>query len=1089
MIIVGNLLLIYYYICTLFSQISGIENVGRIFFTIPWNHNFDFQFAFIKYCIENNKIMPIFETCSEINLNKEVPEWTKCLHEQTIDLASICWKYNALYWILLELSKKEKLLPVIEDLFVQKPLEQCPDLLIFALIKQSGANNTEHTKLIRSLMIKAIKKIIYPGSNTSYHNNSSLIIQKLWSTGNVGPSINSTTLIANQKILLESLVELYNQSTAPDEQTNKLLRILEISQDLKALNHLLNDSSYLFVIDLASVASRREYLKLDKWINDKLTTIGQPFADACKFYVQQRSAKPESTKKLATPSHRETLSTITSCLENYYSMIKEATYSTNMKDMFKIYAELDSVNNNIKGASNEDNQNSFRISSSNSYHSLDDDLFDKKTQQLAIGILKNVLTQTNLKPAQFEKIINVFENMKQSNDCEHQNIFNCMVQKLLKELDFLSKYQKNELINIGELIGGIINRSLVDTNLLSFILQKLYYIINASKKEQKLVYFVLRVIERCKTRLQEYPALFEKLLSTDLLKLGNVAQISTGNNENQSQRITNQSSLKKEQPSLLPNNQEFLFRERLNFIFNNLDRNNLQSLATQLIQDCSENIRNYEILSEILTCRAISEANHHELFYDFLVTIDSIKIFDSVAVKSYEKIRMYLLKIESSDLKKKLYSAGKWIGMVTLQRNKPILSLYLDLHNLLIEADVKNLTFHVVPFVVQVLYSCGKSKVFRPPNPWLMTLLQLLTEIYIKPDSKLKIKFDIEKLYKVLELELDDYKDISPNNEKKKAVSKYCEYLKPFVMISPESDNSKEPKISAFPTPISSQTIGQSVSHMNEIDFFKDLVNQIRISSQLRLIQCHPELVVIFKKLIVKAIQEWLSTWAEKPNIFITAVEVLVRKDFAFESDPEKLRNAAINFTRYALTGYTLMKCHESLSITISDMLCEFLCKDFKLHQLMCDRKFIKDTIFRIVHENINCCIIFIEKCLIKKSIEEICNRIQPDIEKRLKEKDNGQKYINKSYFDNNSIRSTFYNTFDSTQLKIKLVSLANNLPVNDLTEEKVQPSVDLLSYNQDDRVKVAAILEKWFHFFHVGQKNHEDIQNFIAQIVRIFFY
>ena len=33
---------------------------------------------------------------------------------------------------------------------------------------------------------------------------------------------------------------------------------------------LLGGSPFVFVIDLAALASRREYLKLDKWLNDKL---------------------------------------------------------------------------------------------------------------------------------------------------------------------------------------------------------------------------------------------------------------------------------------------------------------------------------------------------------------------------------------------------------------------------------------------------------------------------------------------------------------------------------------------------------------------------------------------------------------------------------------------------------------------------------------------------------------------------------------------------------------------------------------------------------------------------------------------------
>ena len=33
---------------------------------------------------------------------------------------------------------------------------------------------------------------------------------------------------------------------------------------------LLNATPFAFVIDLACLASRREYLKLDKWLNDKI---------------------------------------------------------------------------------------------------------------------------------------------------------------------------------------------------------------------------------------------------------------------------------------------------------------------------------------------------------------------------------------------------------------------------------------------------------------------------------------------------------------------------------------------------------------------------------------------------------------------------------------------------------------------------------------------------------------------------------------------------------------------------------------------------------------------------------------------------
>jgi hypothetical protein len=49
---------------------------------------------------------------------------------------------------------------------------------------------------------------------------------------------------------------------------------------------LLNAQSFPFVIDLACLASRREYLKLEKWLTDKIREHGEPFISACVKFLQ-----------------------------------------------------------------------------------------------------------------------------------------------------------------------------------------------------------------------------------------------------------------------------------------------------------------------------------------------------------------------------------------------------------------------------------------------------------------------------------------------------------------------------------------------------------------------------------------------------------------------------------------------------------------------------------------------------------------------------------------------------------------------------------------------------------------------------------
>ena len=49
-----------------------------------------------------------------------------------------------------------------------------------------------------------------------------------------------------------------------------MARILDIAQEVKALSSMLELNQFPFVIDLACWAAKREFLKLDKWVIDKL---------------------------------------------------------------------------------------------------------------------------------------------------------------------------------------------------------------------------------------------------------------------------------------------------------------------------------------------------------------------------------------------------------------------------------------------------------------------------------------------------------------------------------------------------------------------------------------------------------------------------------------------------------------------------------------------------------------------------------------------------------------------------------------------------------------------------------------------------
>lgn len=56
----------------------------------------------------------------------------------------------------------------------------------------------------------------------------------------------------------------------PDDQA-KLTKILDVAHELKpsGLSELFELSHFNFTIDLACLASKRDYLKLEKWLEDK----------------------------------------------------------------------------------------------------------------------------------------------------------------------------------------------------------------------------------------------------------------------------------------------------------------------------------------------------------------------------------------------------------------------------------------------------------------------------------------------------------------------------------------------------------------------------------------------------------------------------------------------------------------------------------------------------------------------------------------------------------------------------------------------------------------------------------------------------
>ncbi|KAM4642945.1 CCR4-NOT transcription complex subunit 1-like isoform 9-T12 [Amazona ochrocephala] len=259
----------------------------------PWKHA-EGQLSFIQHSLINPDIFcfadyPCHTVATDIlkappeDDNREIATW------KSLDLIESLLR-------LAEVGQYEQ----VKQLF-SFPIKHCPDMLVLALLQINTSWHTLRHELISTLMP------IFLGN----HPNSAIILHYAWHGQGQSPSI--------RQLIMHAMAEWYMRGEQYDQA--KLSRILDVAQDLKALSMLLNGTPFAFVIDLAALASRREYLKLDKWLTDKIREHGEPFIQACMTFLKRRCPSilgglaPEKEQPKSAQLPPETLATMLACLQ------------------------------------------------------------------------------------------------------------------------------------------------------------------------------------------------------------------------------------------------------------------------------------------------------------------------------------------------------------------------------------------------------------------------------------------------------------------------------------------------------------------------------------------------------------------------------------------------------------------------------------------------------------------------------------------------------------------------------------------------------------------------------------------------------
>ena len=480
-------------------------------------------------------------------------------------------------------------------------------------------------------------------------------------------------------------------------------------------------------------------------------------------------------------------------------------------------------------------------------------------------------------------------------------------------------------------------------------------------------------------------------------------------------------------------------QDKTAFIFNNLSQLNLTSKTEEIKEILLKEY--YPWMSQYLVLkRASIEINFHTLYSNFLDALKMPELLILTTNETFRNIKVLLRSDKSianfSD-RSLLKNLGHWLGMLTLGRNRPILHNDIDLKSLVLEAYNKGQQelLYVVPFVAKVIESTAKSKVFKPPNPWTMAIMNVLAELHQEPELKLNLKFEIEVLCKSLNLEVADLKPAYYLKDPERS-GKIVHQLSPpskmkdtghqqlsLTAADEVASTSIAPSLqSASPANSQNESFATGPSEprytLNEIglqNFNASITNLMVLSPTLVLL--HPQLKTYVRQALEKTIQDWVGPVVDRSvKISIKTTESIIRKDFALDSDETTMRQAAHYMARNLAAGMAMITCKDQLVSAIqSNVKAAFM-------TILAPQQ--KDQIdmaaSMIANDNFELVCAFIQKWAIEKAIPEIDKALLTEYEVRKMARQEGRTFCDHTVLAYQAERIPM-------QIRLKVGSVSSN--------------------------------------------------------------
>lgn len=319
-----------------------------------------------------------------------------------------CWLSLDLIGTLFDLAEAGHYAKV-RNVFEQ-PRKQCPEVL-FVGIAEAKSWTVLQSELLSAMMPSFI----------SNHTNSSIVMHRLWHR--------------RRDVVLQGMMDVYARDRS------YITRVLDVCQDLKQLGTVLQETPYQFALDLAALASRREYLNIEKWLGERITEHGTPFVKAVIQFLNGVAEESRLEKRPAVSVSEETQALFIKVLQQ---RAEKDIAQPEASEVNKACDDLIESNERLQSLLAESQTYGQFFS-----EDVEDDA-NNHFQHLYDGKMSaGELTET-------------LGRYRSSGGPHEKQVLACIIRNLLDEYRFFPRYPERELRLTASLFGAIIRRGLLE---------------------------------------------------------------------------------------------------------------------------------------------------------------------------------------------------------------------------------------------------------------------------------------------------------------------------------------------------------------------------------------------------------------------------------------------------------------------------------------------------------------------------------------------------------------------------------------------------------------------------------------------------